>query len=82
MKGEFFGMDPDQFAWMAEAEGESDLIDTREAKINKIVEKIRALKRESPDVDPLCHIDRIIEDQGIGVASLTDGERKIIDREI
>ncbi len=82
MKGEFFGMDPDQFGWMAEAEGESDLIDTRETKVNSIINELGKRKRENPSVDPMHYIDEVIEKNGIKIKSLTESERRAIDRHI
>lgn len=82
MKDEFFGMGPDQFMWTAEAEGESGLIDTRETKINSIVNDLNRRKHEDPSVDSTDYVDEIIEQNGVEIESLTTAERRLIDRHI
>lgn len=80
MNNEIFGgLDPDQFGFMAEAEGQDDLVDTREAKLNAIVNDINDFKRANPGVDVMDHIDNIIEDHNIEIESLSPDERSIID---
>lgn len=82
MSKEFFGMDPDQFLYMAEAEGKTDMVDTREAKINAIFNKVIEFRIDNSEVDVMEVIDEIIESEGIDVGDLTRSEKQIIDEAI
>lgn len=67
-----------QFGFMAEAEGQDDLVDTRDAKLNAICNELDEL--DGMDKDD--YIDDIIESKGIDIDELTASERRRIDRHI
>ena len=78
--GDFIGtgISQGQFGFMAEAEGQDDLVDTRDAKINAICNELNELD----GVDKDDHIDGIVESKGIDVEDLTAAERSRIDRHL
>ena len=82
--GEFFGgnMDLKDVMIRAEEEGLTDMVDTRQAKINAIAKKIDKLKRKQPGADVMDYIDGFIEGEDIDIDSLTAKERKIINRHL
>ena len=83
--GDFFGMEDlslGQAMYMAEAEGQTDMVNTRLAKINAITNDLDRLQRLDPDTDPMDYIDDVIENYGIDVYSLTDDERSMIDEHL
>jgi hypothetical protein len=69
-------MSQGQFGYMAEAEGQDDLVDTRDAKINAICNELDDLD----GMDKSDYIDGLIEGKDIDIDSLTISERRRIDR--
>ncbi|MEI6850777.1 MAG: hypothetical protein WCK26_02305 [Candidatus Saccharibacteria bacterium] len=84
MNGEFPGNNIDLPGMLirAEEEGLTDMVDTRQAKINAIANKIDKLKRKQPSADVMEYIDGFIESEDIDIDSLTASERKKINRHL
>ena len=85
MNGEFFGMENIDLPGAmirAEEEGLTDMVDTRDAKINAIAKELDKLKRRDPYIDTMQYIDDIIEGQGIDIGTLSAKEKNIINRHI
>ena len=71
-----------QFGFMAEAEGQADLVDTREARVNAVCNTLDEISREDPDADLIEYIDDILEHYGIDPYEVEPHERKKIDKHL
>ena len=80
-----FGMGPGYFGYMAEAEGQDDLIDTPDAQFNAAVNQMRselAWAKNDSNYDATADVNDILRQHGISPSQLTKSQINRIKRTI